>query len=384
MTQNTVELNEGTMLAGRYNIEKVIGAGGFGTTYKAYDKNEKRLCAIKEFMPKGIVIRLDDGKTIVPVSSSKNQLFEHGKDRFLEEAEILQRLNKVRAVVSVYDFFQENGTCYFVMEFLEGVTLGSLTKQKGGKLPYNIVANVVEKVGKALIQVHNYNIFHRDISPDNIFVTTQGEIKLIDFGNAKNLIRNDGENLSVVLKPGFAPPEQYSSSGKQGTFTDVYSLASISPEKATQMCQRIYLELCALYPNYQGQFTVNFTELLTKLNALQAYGESELSNLKNRHLITFHDGFSYFAESFDLHILKAVEEESGSEASAEELKELILLVQEHHLPAIFTEENGSVSAASVIAAQANIESYALNMGMADKGYFETMYHNIDTIKEALG
>ncbi|MBP3622254.1 MAG: protein kinase [Lachnospiraceae bacterium] len=226
MTQNTVELNEGTMLAGRYNIEKVIGAGGFGTTYKAYDKNEKRLCAIKEFMPKGIVIRLDDGKTIAPVSSSKNQLFEHGKDRFLEEAEILQRLNKVRAVVSVYDFFQENGTCYFVMEFLEGVTLGSLTKQKGGKLPYNIVADVVEKVGKALIQVHNYNIFHRDISPDNIFVTTQGEIKLIDFGNAKNLIRNDGENLSVVLKPGFAPPEQYSSSGKQGTFTDVYSLAS--------------------------------------------------------------------------------------------------------------------------------------------------------------
>ena len=158
----------------------------------------------------------------------------------------------------------------------------------------------------------------------------------------------------------------------------------LSPEKAKQMCQRIYLELCTLYPNYQGQFTVNFTELLAKLNALQAYGESELSNLKNRHLITFHDGFSYFAESFDLHILKAVEEESGSEASARELIEMIDLVQENKLPAIFTECNGSTAAAKVIAAETGVKVYALDMAMAGDSYFDAMYHNIRTVKEALG
>ena len=158
----------------------------------------------------------------------------------------------------------------------------------------------------------------------------------------------------------------------------------LSPEKAKQMSQNIYTELCALYPNYQGQFTVNFTELLTKLNALQAYGEAELSNLKNRHLITFHDGFSYFAESFDLHILKAVEEESGSEASAKELIDIIDLVKGNKLTAIFTECNGSTAAAKVISAETGAKVYALDMAMAGDSYFDAMYNNIRTVKEALG
>ncbi len=158
----------------------------------------------------------------------------------------------------------------------------------------------------------------------------------------------------------------------------------LSPEKAKQMSQTIYTELCDLYPNYQGQFTVNFTKLLAKLNALQAYGEAELSELKNRDLITFHDGFSYFAESFDLHILKAVEEESGSEASARELIEIIDLVKANQPPAIFTECNGSTAAAKVIAAETGAKVYALDMAMAGDSYFDAMYHNIRTVKEALG
>ena len=158
----------------------------------------------------------------------------------------------------------------------------------------------------------------------------------------------------------------------------------LSPEKAKQMSQNIYTGLCELYPNYQGEFTVNFAELLAKLNALHAYGEAELSNLKNRHLITFHDGFSYFADSFGLHILKAVEEESGSEASAKELIEIIDLVNEHNLPAIFTEHNGSTAAATVISAETGAKVYALDMAMGGNSYFDAMYHNIRTVKEALG
>ena len=119
------------------------------------------------------------------------------------------------------------------------------------------------------------------------------------------------------------------------------------------------------------------------LDDLQAYGEQNLRNLASRNLITFHDGFSYFAESFDLHILKAIEEESGSEASAKELIELINLVEESKSPAIFTETNGSTSAAEIIAEETGVKVFALDMAMAGSSYFKAMYHNIDTIKEAL-
>ncbi len=246
MSEYTLDLKTDTCLNKRYLIQKKLGSGGFGITYEAYDIQEKQKCAIKEFFPRGIAVRLQDGVTLTPVSTSKEALFNHGMERFLEEAEILQRLNDEPAVVSVYDFFQENGTCYFTMEFLDGMTLDKLTKAQGGRLKYRIVADALEKVGNALIRVHKSNIFHRDISPDNIFITYSGNVKLIDFGNAKNLIRNDNEQLSVVLKPGFAPPEQYSKNGKQGTYTDVYALAGtvyyvLTGEKipdALERCQR--------------------------------------------------------------------------------------------------------------------------------------------------
>lgn len=158
----------------------------------------------------------------------------------------------------------------------------------------------------------------------------------------------------------------------------------LSPKKAKQMSKNICGELSALYPSYKEQFATNLARLLAKLDVLQAYGETELSNLKNRHLVTFHDGFSYLANSFDLHILKAVEEESGSEASARELIEIIDLVSKHNLPAIFTECNGSTAAAKVISAETGAKVYSLDMAMAGDSYFDAMYHNIRTIKEALG
>ncbi|MCM1286987.1 MAG: FHA domain-containing serine/threonine-protein kinase [Clostridium sp.] len=225
MAEMTLELQENVCLEGRYIIKKIIGSGGFGITYKAYDNYNQKNCAIKELFPRGVVTRLADGITVSSLSPDKQRVFEHGKERFLEEAEILQRLGNVKAVVNVYDFFQENETCYFVMEYLEGINLGQLAKAKGGSLPWEAVADIVSDVGNVLVQVHRMNIFHRDISPDNIFITYQGIVKLIDFGNAKNIVRADGDRLSVVLKPGFAPLEQYSTSGPQGTFTDVYSLA---------------------------------------------------------------------------------------------------------------------------------------------------------------
>ena len=157
----------------------------------------------------------------------------------------------------------------------------------------------------------------------------------------------------------------------------------LSPSNAKAMATNICAGLSAKFPSYASVFETNLAALLSDLDKLQAYGERELSSLSCRELITFHDGFGYFAESFDLTILRAVEEESGSEASAAELIDLMEEVRHHALPAIFTERNGSVSAAGIIAAETGVKVFALDMAMSGTGYFDSMYQNIDTVKEAL-
>jgi ABC-type Zn uptake system ZnuABC Zn-binding protein ZnuA len=157
----------------------------------------------------------------------------------------------------------------------------------------------------------------------------------------------------------------------------------LSPENAKIMCANICAGLEEKYPQYASVFRTNLAKLTADIQILEDYGKQQLSSLSCRELITFHDGFAYFAQSFDLHILAAVEEESGSEASARELKELIGLIESYQIPAIFTEKSGSVSAASIIARETGCETYALDMAMAGDSWFDAMYHNINTMKEAL-
>ncbi len=157
----------------------------------------------------------------------------------------------------------------------------------------------------------------------------------------------------------------------------------LSPENARIMAKNICDGLTAQYPQHAETFEANLNVLNAKLDELLAYGQETLKDLSTRDLITFHDGFHYFAESFDLHILRAVEEEAGSETSAHDLIEMIEIVEEHHLPAIFTEQNGSTASANIISAETGCGVYALNMAMSADSYFDAMYHNINTIKEAL-
>ena len=157
----------------------------------------------------------------------------------------------------------------------------------------------------------------------------------------------------------------------------------LSPANAKAMAQNICNGLKKQYPQYESVFSANLEGLLVKMDALQAYGEEQLSALSCREMITFHDGFAYFADSFGLTILEAVEEESGSEASAKELIHLIEEVEHHDLPAIFTEINGSVSAADIIFRETGAKCYALDMAMSGESWFDAMYRNIDTVKEAL-
>ena len=158
----------------------------------------------------------------------------------------------------------------------------------------------------------------------------------------------------------------------------------LSPKNAKLMADNICTGLSAQYPAYSDTFRQNLSVLTEDLDKLQAYGDAQLSDLSCRELITFHDGFAYLADSFGLTVLEAVEEESGSEASAAELKHLIEEVRHHNLPAVFTEKLGSVSAARIIADETGATIYTLDMAMHGESYLEAMYHNISTLKGALG
>lgn len=169
-----------------------------------------------------------------------------------------------------------------------------------------------------------------------------------------------------------------------GHHHEVDSHIWLAPKNAMDMAVNIFEGLSAQYPQHRALFEENLRSLLADLQALQSFGEAQLLDLSTQDMVTFHDGFGYLAHAFGLHILEAVEEESGSEASAQELKHLIRLVREHDLPAIFTEVNGSVSAAEVIARETGAAQFSLDMAMGGDSYFQAMYHNIDTIKEAMG
>ena len=175
----------------------------------------------------------------------------------------------------------------------------------------------------------------------------------------------------------------HSESGHEGHHHEQDPHIWLSPSNAMMMAENICHGLQEKYPQFDTVFAANLDALLSDLSALNDYGEAELNALACRELMTFHDGFAYLADAFHLTILDAIEEESGSEASARELIHMIEEVEYHNLPAIFTEKNGSISAAGIISRETGVNAYALDMAMAGDSYFDAMYHNIDTLKEAL-
>lgn len=215
------------VLKNRYVIGRMLGAGGFGITYKCYDLKEHKICAIKEYAPSASAIRLKDSLTLAATSVGRKEIFEHGREKFLGEAATLSKLRDIPDVVKIWDCFEMNGTAYFVMEFLSGSNLNGIKKAYGGRIGYEIAYGIILQAAECLGKIHKEGkIFHRDISPENIMITSDLEVKIIDFGTAKYINNQKSQMLSVVLKPGYAPPEQYSGTSKQGAFTDVYALAS--------------------------------------------------------------------------------------------------------------------------------------------------------------
>ena len=220
-----------TMLNDRYLVGHCLGKGGFGITYAALDLAMNVRCAIKEYYPSEFAVRNAENNGVYPAATAKGKnVFEHAKERFLDEARLLYQLRDTPSIVRLYNYFSENNTAYIVMEFLEGNDLRKYAKNSGGRITLEMAAEVINTCAPALEAVHKKGFLHRDISPDNIFVkndkkgTGHPSFVLLDFGAARNFIGNNAP--TVLLKPGFAPPEAYSKTGNKGPWTDVYSLAA--------------------------------------------------------------------------------------------------------------------------------------------------------------
>ncbi|MDR1189209.1 MAG: serine/threonine protein kinase [Bifidobacteriaceae bacterium] len=221
----TLALPPGEILAGRYLVGKPLGQGGFGITYLAFDLTLQVKVAVKEYMPAGLISRDQDRTSVVLLSSQHEADFQANKQKFLDEARILAQLSDAPNIAKVQNFFLENNTAYFTMEYVDGMSLKDLVANAGGRLGFDQVARFLEPIAAALEQVHARALLHRDISPDNVYVTSTGQSKLLDFGAARFAL-GDERSLSVILKHGFAPEEQYRTHGRQGPWTDLYALAA--------------------------------------------------------------------------------------------------------------------------------------------------------------
>lgn len=218
-------LPQGTVLAGQYVIEKTLGQGGFGITYRAKDHKTGQPVAVKEFFPDAMATRTQQ-TTVMPFSGERGESFTYGKSCFLQEAETLAKFIGNEGIVRVHTYFEENGTAYFVMDYVEGTSFEDYIKNKGGKISYEDAERILLPVIDALAAVHSKGIVHRDVTPDNIYITNDGSVKLLDFGAARYSLGDKSRSLDVVLKHGFAPKEQYTRRGKQGPFTDVYAVGA--------------------------------------------------------------------------------------------------------------------------------------------------------------
>ena len=218
-------LSAGTVLQNRYEIGAVVGAGGFGITYAAWDRVLEQRVAIKEYMPGEFSTRAPGETRVSVYGGEKEEQYKNGRDKFYEESQRLAKFQDVPGIVQIYNSFEENETAYLVMEFLEGETLGERLK-RDKRIPEQEAVGIILPVLQALTEVHRVGILHRDIAPNNIFLTKDGGVKLLDFGASRSVTGTHSKSLTVLYKEGYTPEEQYRSRGDQGTWTDVYEVAA--------------------------------------------------------------------------------------------------------------------------------------------------------------
>ena len=213
-----------TLQNGKYIIERVIGSGGFGITYLALHNSLGHYFAIKEFFISEYCQRGYIGKT-VRLQGIEPAVYDKYLQKFIEEAQILARLDHPN-IVKVTDIFQENNTAYMVMPFVDGQTLQQMVDEKG-RLNYETAVNYIAQIAEAVDYIHQRDILHRDIKPDNIIITPENKAILIDFGSAREFIQDKTQQHTAIYTQGYAPLEQYASNGRKGSYSDIYSLGAV-------------------------------------------------------------------------------------------------------------------------------------------------------------
>lgn len=244
-----IHLAPGTVLANRYILGLAVGSGGFGIVYSAWDMKLETNVAVKEFYVSRLVTRAEGLKNLI-VSKKSQDEFEYRKERFLAEARNMAKFGAHRSIPNVFEFFEENNTAYIVMELLNGVALNDYLSQNGGRIDEPFALMIANEVGNALKSLHEQNIIHRDVAPDNIYICAGKEIKikLMDLGAAK-LADSTDDVIDIILKPGYSPTEQYDNSKNIGPWTDIYALGAtlyvmltgVKPDESTnrKICDEV-------------------------------------------------------------------------------------------------------------------------------------------------
>ena len=216
-----------SILAGKYLIGSPLGKGGFGITYIAMRLTDETIVAIKEFFPNELAIRDVNGETVLPADAAKAVYYRTGMKSFTEEGRILHMLSDVEHIVHVLDMVQANGTSYLVMEYVPGISLKKYMKAQNGPFTEKRALEMIRPILLALSAMHSRHILHRDISPENLMVQPDQTLTLIDFGAARTFSQDDDDNLTVILKRGYAPEEQYHSDSRQGPWSDLYAICAV-------------------------------------------------------------------------------------------------------------------------------------------------------------
>ena len=253
-------MDPGTLLYDRYIIGKVLGYGGFGVTYIAWDNKLEQPVAIKEYLPGEFSTRMPGRTQITVLGGNKGEQFLSGLNKFVDEAKRLSKFPSEEGIVQIIDTFKENDTAYLVMEYLDGMTLKEYI-QENGIIPEDEAVDMLMPIMKSLEVVHAEGLIHRDIAPDNIFITKNGKVKLIDFGASRYATTTHSRSLTVLVKPGYSPEEQYRSRSDQGPYTDVYSLAATMYKMMTGKTPPDALDRRALYESKNKDIVVPMRKL---------------------------------------------------------------------------------------------------------------------------
>ncbi|MBQ5951836.1 MAG: InlB B-repeat-containing protein [Lachnospiraceae bacterium] len=224
--EEAIHMEPGSFLHDRYIVGRVLGYGGFGVTYIGWDGRLEQKVAIKEYLPGEFSTRMPGRTQVTVFGGDKSEQFRDGMKKFVEEARHLAKFQNEPGIVKIFDAFEENDTAYIVMEYLDGMTLTEYLNQVG-TIPEDDAVDMLMPIMASLQTVHAEGLLHRDIAPDNIFITKKGEIKLIDFGASRYATTSHSRSLTVIIKPGYSPEEQYRSRGDQGPHTDVYALSAV-------------------------------------------------------------------------------------------------------------------------------------------------------------